>query len=178
VTDNASNLERTFNPNELRDSLPEWIGKPIAHVHCGVHGTNLALRDLEVRFPSFSRLRDELCSLLNRSRSQDIKTLLYGAGCRGKIPVIQEIKWMTFYAAMTFINNNFGQIVEVLPEVGASNLFAGSLWRSFSDAIMCFSKFALKIQADCTFLHCRYDEYLVTQKQLEDLTGNEFAFHL
>jgi hypothetical protein len=43
ATDNASNLERAFNPDELRESLTECIGRPIAHVHCGVINTNLAL---------------------------------------------------------------------------------------------------------------------------------------
>lgn len=85
---------------------------------------------------------------------------------------------MTFYEAVTFINKNLDQIAEALPEVGGSDLFTGSLWRSFSNAIMCFSKSILKVQADCTFLQDLHREYLVTNRELEDLTQNEFAYRL
>jgi hypothetical protein len=37
---------------------------------------------------------------------------------------------------------------------------------------MCFSKFTLKIQADCTFMQVLYDDDLVTDKELGALTEN------
>jgi hypothetical protein len=43
VTHNAGNLERTFNPDELRETLTEWIARPIAHVHYGSYRVNFAL---------------------------------------------------------------------------------------------------------------------------------------
>jgi hypothetical protein len=48
----------------------------------------------------------------------------------------------------------------------------------FSDVILSFSKFILKIQADCTFLPDPYEEHILTDKRLKDLTENEFGHQL
>jgi hypothetical protein len=84
---------------------------------------------------------------------------------------------MTFYEALSFINTNMDHIAAVLPEIKMSDLFTGSNWRALSGAIMCFPKFTLKIQGDCIFLQDLYHEYLVTTKELENLTENEIAHH-
>jgi hypothetical protein len=144
-------LKITWLSPDWHESLIEGIGGPIAHVHCGVHSANLVLQDAETRYPSFSWIKDELRSLFNRLQTSQVRVLLFHAGYHGKTPVIQETKWMTFYEAVIFINQNLAQIVQVPPEFSACDLLRGRTWKSFSDVILCFSKFILKVLADCTF---------------------------
>jgi hypothetical protein len=85
---------------------------------------------------------------------------------------------MTFYEAVSFINTDMDHIVAVLPKIKTSDLFAGFNCKVFSGAIMCFSKYTLKIQGDYAFPQDLYHEYLVTTKQLEDLIENEIVHYL
>jgi hypothetical protein len=104
---------------------------------------------------------------------------LYRVDCRGKISVIQEIKPITLYWAVIFINQKLIQIVQIVPKISACDLLSGRTWRSFSDVIIiCFSKFILKAQADCTFLPDLSDEDFRRDKGLENVIKNEFSHHL
>ena len=76
------------------------------HISCGIHTSQLILADLERENKDFVRFKAEVQGLLKHFKQKTLEAALRSLGVKGKIPLIQEIKWTTFCGACRFIDEN------------------------------------------------------------------------
>jgi hypothetical protein len=173
VSDNASNLERTFNPEQLTESLTEFLGKPTLHVHCAVHSVNLVMKDLLDLSPSFAALRQSMMELFAHLRLSAVKAHLRSLGITCKIPKIQEIKWGTFSDAADFLCKHRDAITKTLTAKPMSREFVWDPeWDEIFLALNLFGDMLRAIQADRTRLQDFYETFLQTSEALKGQAGH------
>jgi hypothetical protein len=166
VSDNAINLERTFCPEQLTESLTEFLGKPTLHVHCAVHSVNLVMNDLMDLSPGFARLRQSLMDRFAHLRLSAVKSQFRSC----KIPKIQEIKWGTF---SDFLQNHRDAILKTLAVKPMSDQFTWDPeWDEIFSELHAFGNMLRAIQADRTRLHDFYETFLDTSEALRGQAGH------
>ena len=126
LTDNAKNLCLATTPSDFpgpglslsnqKTSVQQLTNTSIIHVSCSVHTTHLILADLAKEDANFVKFKSDIQSLFRYLHLRPVKQFMRSHGISGKIPKIQEIKWLTFYEAFDFIKRNTDQLSICLPK--------------------------------------------------------------
>ena len=124
VTDNARNLKlattdaeqpgRTIDTSSQISSIQSRTGQPMLHISCTVHSAHLILRDLEKERPDFATFKKGIKNLFAYLRERKTRTALREIGVTEKVKLIQDIKWLTYYQAFSFIERHRDQVNELL----------------------------------------------------------------
>lgn len=101
-SDSARNYERATRENEF-GTFQTATGLKILRIECGIHTAHLILDDLISKDPEFAEFKKNIESLCVYLRRKDIKVQSREALVIGKIPTVQNIKWLTYNEASTFI---------------------------------------------------------------------------
>jgi hypothetical protein len=92
VTDNAGNLVRTFNPDELTETVQILSGKKVLHLRRGCHSANVVLEDLGREEAVCLAFQNEMTLILQKLSRKPIKNHLRDEGVTSKNLVIQDVK--------------------------------------------------------------------------------------
>jgi hypothetical protein len=106
VADNASNLRRTFDQTKESETLQSLVDGRIIDIRCLCHSLSLATTDLARIVPEFVVYRNELIARFVFVRTKKVREFLRQLGVTGTTPFIQEIKWMTWLEAGTYVGDN------------------------------------------------------------------------
>jgi hypothetical protein len=95
VTNNAVDLVRALNPDELAESVQILSERKVLHVRCRCDSARLALEDLGQEEAAFLAFQNGMRLVLEILRRRPIKNDLRKEVLTSKSPVIQDAKWNT-----------------------------------------------------------------------------------
>lgn len=126
VTDNARNLKlattdchqpgRTIDTSCQISSIQSLTGQKIMHISCTIHSAHLVLTDLTKKLPDFQTFKKEMKRLFKFLREKKVRQKLADLGVKQKVTLIQEIKWLSFYQAFSFLKRFKGEVENVLAD--------------------------------------------------------------
>jgi hypothetical protein len=181
TTDNAANLVRALDPEELRETLQTVTGRKILHVRCGIHTAHLVFSDLEKESLIFPAFKDYVTKLLSWLRKPEQRVYLRAQGVEGKIPRIEEMKWCKYSDGAAFLELNKELINEMLPRSrDAPFLCWTDEYSEVFKAVATLSRFIRRSEGDHICLPELYDNYVAMIEELKELSGEKdsFAQHL
>lgn len=126
VTDNARNLKlattdsdqpgRTIDTSCQISSLQSRTGQRILHISCTIHSAHLVLTDLTKKVTDFGKFKKDMKKLFKFLREKKVRQKLKELGVKEKVNLIQEIKWLSFYQAFSFLQRFKSQVENVLAD--------------------------------------------------------------
>ena len=150
VTDNARNL---INATETLSTI---AGHSILRIACSIHTSNLILTDLANENEAFRMFREQYAEFFKYLRTKEVRSVLKPV-VSGKIPLIQEIKWLSYYEAGLWMDRN----LEVLNQwlVGRGKDPIPQDWLTFQRILRPLGEVMLRAQANHILLYEFYTEY-------------------
>ena len=177
ITDNARNLvlattdcaQGGIAPTTV--SVQQILGTPILHLQCGIHTANLTITDYCHESPDFATFKKEITDLFKFLRKKAIKKKLKKAGVTTKIPMIQDIKWLTYVQAFQFLKRYDSEINSVLRETKAENDkqqfdTVKDSWRRYLLVLEPLGVFETSVQTNNIYLGEYYEMYRVMIDEL------------
>lgn len=168
VSDNASNILLAttdksqpgpkINLQNQVTNIQSLIGMRTLHISCGIHTSNLVLKDMMVD-NGFKSFKEGLLKLFKFLREKDIRIIAKEKGIYRKIPLIQEIKWLCYLQAIEFLDSFRNQIDEILLErfkQRDSRIDFNSVPKEWDPYMLClkpYSEFILICQKSSFLLH-------------------------
>ena len=193
VTDNARNLTLSMTPAELpgpglctanqRTSVQAITGTRIIHISCGIHTCQLILVDLMKEDIEFAQFKMELQNLMTYLKTRKVKNFLRDNGLTCKIPMIQDIKWLSYFEVFSFIEKNQAKLNQCLKAWRQYSMTAPVVeeipekWMEYLKTLEPLAHFVLRAQEDSVYLF----EFREEQIKLKDTwvaMGSPLSKHL
>ena len=164
ITDNARNLLTATTPNGLpgpgmhnmqqKTSVQELTGLRCIHISCGIHSSQLILVDLLHENRDFALFKNQVQELMKFLKQKQEKKKLRAMGVVKKIPLIQEVKWLTYYEAFTFLDTNKEVLKEYLAQSAATGIVKEipEIWIEFLTVLKPLGEFVLQTQGDSVYM--------------------------
>ena len=164
VTDNARNLALATTPTDLpgpglcltnqRASVQLLTGVRCVHVSCGIHTSQLILADLMRENEAFAKFKEGIQALMKHFKQKSVKVVLRRLGVHGKVPLIQDIKWLTYYEAFKFVDGNREKLEAYLRENDIDGIpkKIPDEWVGFLEALRPLGEFVLATQGSSVYL--------------------------
>lgn len=181
ITDNARNLVlATTSPDQnpagaSKDaSVQSLVQSPILHIQCGIHTTNLVIADYCRVSEDFCEFKKDITELFKLLRSKPMKRKLRRQGVSSKVPMIQEIKWLTYIDAFSFLKRYEREVNTVLSEDGSTQFDSVKpIWMTYLTVLEPLGEFLKYLQRNNAYLAEYYVEYEKMIAQLERLASPE-----
>lgn len=194
ITDNARNLKLattehgqpgpTIDTSSQICSVQSLSHQHMLHISCTVHTANLILRDLEKELPGFVAFKKGIKDLFAFLRERKVRAALKALGVREKVQLIQEIKWLTYYQAFTYVTKYREQIEAVIREPPSHTpkrvpefQEIPKDWYDYLEAVAPLGEFIVTIERNETRL-CQVFDYLLQLKQRWDSLGKDISTKL
>ena len=180
ITDNAKNLvlatTSTAQDPKLAStqnaSIQSLLKTDILHIQCGIHTTNLVIADYCRNSEDFCTFKKEITELFKHLRSKQVKLKLKNRGVSAKVPMIQEIKWLTYVEAFSFLQRYEGEINAVLAEDTKSAFTSiKETWKAYLTVLDPLGKFLNYLQRNNAYLADYYEHYHKMIRELEALSS-------
>lgn len=169
-TDNCSNV-RSATANTGQNTISQVAQLPILRIPCEIHSSLLFIADIRKDSRSelsifFSQVQFIISKLHDSGIKQEIQRLV-----PGKVPIYEEIKWMSISDCLNYILKNEKQlnaIISKYKKVFGCYCFP-TCWREINQALEPFTKFIKSIQKDNSLLYEFYHEAKIMTKQWKTL---------
>ena len=194
VTDNARNLKlattdanqpgRMIDTSAQISSIQSRTGQPILHISCTIHSAHLILRDLEKESPAFVTFKKGIKNLFAYLRERKVRNQLKELGVKEKVNLIQDIKWLTYYQAFSFIERHRDQVNQILsrkpPQPGRKSPEFTEIpeeWRLYLQSLAPLGEFIVRTERSQTRL-CEVFDLLLELKRKWDSLGDGISKRL
>ena len=194
ISDNARNLKLAttdpLQPDPKIDTSSQICSvQTLSHTHmlhisCTVHTANLILRDLEKELPGFVAFKKGIKDLFAFLRERKVRAALKAQGVTEKVQLIQEIKWLTYFQAFTYVKKHRKQIEAVVrdpPRHTAKRVPVfeeiPKEWCDFLEALSPLGQFIVTVERNETRL-CEVFDHLLNLKGEWSKIGSDLTTKL